>query len=212
MKGRNTMENESSIKNLITESLQQIRTFIDADTIVGKQIVTPSGTVIIPISKLSMGFASGGLDLPSKKTGAKSFGGGGGTGVTVSPIGFLVVSSDGKVTMLPMTPGKSGPVEQVFDLLDQAPDLIKRILDAFGGSKKDDTEDEAEMEKKEAEIAAQLAAELEALEPKSKKEVKNAMKEAKRLAKEEKRAARVAAMDARERDEDDEPARSGEPF
>ena len=89
------MENESSIKNLITESLQQIRTFIDADTIVGKQIVTPSGTVIIPISKLSMGFASGGLDLPSKKTGAKSFGGGGGTGVTVSPIGFLVVSSDG---------------------------------------------------------------------------------------------------------------------
>ena len=199
------MENESSIKNLITDSLQQIRTFIDADTIVGKQIVTPNGTVIIPISKLSMGFASGGLDLPSKKNGVKNFGGGGGTGVTVSPIGFLVVSSDGKVNMLPLTPGKSGPVEQVFDLLDQAPDLIKRIMDALGSSKKDEAEEEAEMAKKEAEIAAKLAAELESLEPKSKKEVKSAMKEAKRLAKEEKRAARAATADG-------EPARSGEPF
>ena len=184
------MENESSIKNLITESLQQIRTFIDADTIVGKQIVTPGGTVIIPISKLSMGFASGGLDIPSKKNGVKNFGGGGGTGVTVSPIGFLIVSPDGKVNMLPLTPEKSGPVEQVFDLLDQAPDLIKRIVNAFGSSSKDDAEEEAELAKKEAELAAQLAQELESLEPKSKKDLKAAMKEAKRAAKDEKKAAR----------------------
>lgn len=180
------MENESSIKNLITESLQQIRTFIDADTIVGKQIVTPGGTVIIPISKLSMGFASGGLDLPSKKSGAKSFGGGGGTGVTVSPIGFLIVSPEGKVNMLPLTPEKSGPVEQVFDLLDQAPDLIKRIVNAFGSSKSD-AEEEAELAQKEAEIAAQLADELEKTEARSKKEIKAAIKEAKRAAKEEKK-------------------------
>lgn len=197
------MENESSIKNLITESLQQIRTFIDADTIVGKQIVTPDGTVIIPISKLSMGFASGGLDLPSKKSGAKSFGGGGGTGVTVSPIGFLIVSPDGRVNMLPLTPAKSGPVEQVFDLLDQAPDLIQRIMNAFGGSK-NDVDEEAELAKKEADLAAQLAEELESLEPKSKKAIKAEMKEAKRAAKEQKKASRAAASD--------EPARSGEPF
>ncbi len=195
------MENESSIKDLITQSLQQIRTFIDADTIVGKQIETPSGTVIIPISKLSMGFASGGLDLPSKKNGTKNFGGGGGTGVTVSPIGFLVVSSDGKVTMLPMTPGKSGPIEQVFDLLDQAPDLIKRIMDALGGS--GEKADDDDLAQREAEIAEQLAQELENAEPKTKKEKKLAMKEAKRLAKEEKRS---AAKD------NSEAARSGEPF
>ena len=189
MKGRNTMENESSIKNLITESLQQIRTFIDADTIVGKQIVTPGGTVIIPISKLSMGFASGGLDIPSKKSDAKSFGGGGGTGVTVSPIGFLIVSPEGKVSMMPLTPSKSGPVEQVFDLLDQAPGLIQRIVSAFGSSK-DAAAEEEELAKKEADIAAQLAEELESLEPKSKKDIKAAMKEAKRAAKAEKKAAR----------------------
>jgi len=183
------MENESSIKNLITESLQQIRTFIDADTIVGKQIVTPGGTVIIPISKLSMGFASGGLDIPSKKSDAKSFGGGGGTGVTVSPIGFLIVSPEGKVSMMPLTPSKSGPVEQVFDLLDQAPGLIQRIVGAFGSSK-DAAEEEEELAKREADIATQLAEELESLEPKSKKDIKAAMKEAKRAAKAEKKAAR----------------------
>ena len=74
------MENESSIKEIIRNSLEQVRTIIDADTIVGKQIVTSSGMVIIPISKLSMGFASGGLDLPTKNDdgGKKNFGGGGG--------------------------------------------------------------------------------------------------------------------------------------
>ena len=86
------MEKESSIKQLISSSLEQVRTIIDADTVVGKQMVTPSGTVIIPISKVSMGFASGGLDLPTEeKDEVKNFGGGGGTGVTVTPIGFLTV-------------------------------------------------------------------------------------------------------------------------
>ena len=66
------MENESSIKEIIRNSLEQVRTIIDADTVVGKQIVTPSGLVIIPISKLSMGFASGGLDLPTKTTKSQS--------------------------------------------------------------------------------------------------------------------------------------------
>ena len=61
------MENESSIKEIIRNSLDQVRTIVDADTIIGKQIVTPSGVVIIPISKVSMGFASGGLDLPAKE-------------------------------------------------------------------------------------------------------------------------------------------------
>ena len=61
------MEKESSIKQLISSSLEQVRTIIDADTVVGKQMVTPSGTVIIPISKVSMGFASGGLDLPTEE-------------------------------------------------------------------------------------------------------------------------------------------------
>ncbi|MBQ8431693.1 MAG: hypothetical protein IJX28_02310 [Clostridia bacterium] len=200
------MENESSIKNIINDSLQQIRTFIDADTIVGKQIVTPGGTVIIPISKLSMGFASGGLDLPSKNSnGAKNFGGGGGTGVSVSPIGFLIVSPEGKVEMLPISQEKSGPVEQVFDLLDQAPDLIRRIMSAFSGDGKDSSPSEEEIQKKEEEISKKLEVELASVEvPATPKEEKQDAKAAKRAAKEAKRAAKAAKRAAYDYDEDDD--------
>ena len=94
------MVNESSIKEIIRSSLDQVRTIIDADTVVGKQILTPSGTVIIPISKVSMGFASGGLDLPvHNEEGTKNFGGGGGTGVTVTPVGFLTVTPEGDLLL-----------------------------------------------------------------------------------------------------------------
>ena len=128
------MENTSSIKELIASSLEQIRTIIDADTVVGKEITTKSGTVIIPISKVSMGFASGGLDLPNKQNQNKNFGGGGGTGVTVSPLGFLIVSPDGRVEMLPMVQEKSGPIEQVAEILDRTPDIIDRVKSVFSGN------------------------------------------------------------------------------
>lgn len=124
------MEKESSIKEMIRSSLDQVRTIIDADTIVGKQIITPSGVVIIPISKVSMGFASGGLDLPTKASDRqKVFGGGGGTGVTVSPIGFLTVSPTGDVNLIPMVADKPGPLDQIADLISSAPAMINRVKD-----------------------------------------------------------------------------------
>ena len=128
------MEKESSIKEMINSSLDQVRTIIDADTIVGKQIVTPSGVVIIPISKVSMGFASGGLDMPNKQNQHKNFGGGGGTGVTVSPLGFLVITPDGRVEMLPMVQEKSGPIEQIAEILDRTPDIIDRVKSVFSSN------------------------------------------------------------------------------
>ncbi|MBR2018833.1 MAG: sporulation protein YtfJ [Clostridia bacterium] len=153
------MERESSIKQLINSSLEQVRSIIDADTVVGKQMVTPSGTVIIPISKIAMGFASGGLDLPSdEEEEVKNFGGGGGTGVTVTPIGFLTVYADGRVEMLPITHDKATTIEQVANLLDQAPSIINRIKDAISGvlpaSEEDAAEKEAEYERKLAEDLA----------------------------------------------------------
>ena len=120
--------------NVNASSLDKIRTIIDADTVVGKEITTKSGTVIIPISKVSMGFASGGLDLPNKQNQNKNFGGGGGTGVTVSPIGFLVVTPDGKVEMLPMVQEKSGPIDQIAEILDRTPEIIDRVKSVFTGN------------------------------------------------------------------------------
>ena len=149
------MEYESSIKEIIANSLDQVRTIIDADTVVGKPIPTSGGTTIIPISKVSMGFASGGLDLPaSTEDAAKSFGGGGGTGVTVSPIGFLTVYSDGRVELLPLTQDKATPIEQIADLMDQAPAVITRIKNAIAG--REETATEEEIRKIEEEYDDQL--------------------------------------------------------
>ena len=60
------MENESSIKEIIRNALEEVRTVMDADTIVGQPVKLDNGATVIPISKVSMGFASGGLDLPNK--------------------------------------------------------------------------------------------------------------------------------------------------
>ncbi len=181
------MEHESSIKQIINSSLEQIRTLIDADTVVGKPINTPSGTVIIPISKVSMGFASGGLDLPGEKDHIKNFGGGGGTGVTVNPLGFLTVYADGRVEMLPLVQDKATPIEQVADLLDHAPDIINRIKSAIGDITTPDaaTEEAAKLEEEyDAMLRADLAAEEETISPKElKKRRKLEAKEAKKAAK-----------------------------
>ncbi len=144
------MEKASSIKDLINSSLDKVRTIIDADTVVGKQIPTASGVTIIPISKVSMGFASGGLDFPAGKKTDTTFGGGGGTGVTVNPIGFLVISQDGKVDFLPMILEQESPIEQIAGILDQTPDIISRIKSVFSSdlSAEDDEVDALEEEYK----------------------------------------------------------------
>ena len=127
------MENESSIKQMIHKSMQQIREIMDADTVVGQPIKLDNGVAIIPFSKVSLGFASGGLDLPAKQEKMrKNFGGAGGTGVTVNPIGFLVTYPDGKVEMLPITaPEEVGPLEQIAEILNRAPEVVGRLKELF---------------------------------------------------------------------------------
>ena len=83
---------ENKLNDIIGTSLEKIRALADGETVIGNPINTPNGTTIIPVSRVSMGFASGGLDYSGKKaeTAAQNFGGGGGTGVTVSPVAFLL--------------------------------------------------------------------------------------------------------------------------
>ena len=173
---------ENTIKEIITNSLEQARSVIDADTVIGQPIRTESGTIIIPVSKISIGMATGGLDLPSKDAaGNKNFGGGGGTGVTVSPIGFLTVYNTGAVEMLPIAPTQTTPIEQIADILDHTPDLIARIKSVF--AKKDEF---AEIDEIEAALAAQEALEEEiATEDLSRKELKKLEKLQKKEAKKE---------------------------
>ena len=123
--------------------MENIRSMVDANTVIGDPIPTASGTTIIPISKVAVGIASGGVDYNPKRDAQprpQNFGGGGGTGLTVSPVGFLIVDENGSVDFLSVNQkGKPDPVDQLADLVERTPDIIARIKDLFA-KKKDEEE------------------------------------------------------------------------
>ncbi len=120
---------EHPIKELLDSALQNIRQIVDVNTIIGDQITTPDGTVIIPISKVSLGFASGGSDLPAK-TEKELFGGGSGAGTTITPVAFVVVSQ-GQVKLLQITSNSSA----ADNAISMVPELIDKIVSLFKDKK-----------------------------------------------------------------------------
>lgn len=97
---------------------------VDANTVVGDPIVTPDVT-LIPISRVSMGFASGGSDFAQKSQKpdhANAFGGGSGAGINIIPLAFLVVRGD-NVKLLPIVP----PNDALDRAVSMAPDVIDKI-------------------------------------------------------------------------------------
>ena len=128
----------NKLSEIIRTSLENIRTMVDANTVIGNPINTESGTTIIPISKISMGFASGGLDFNGKNgenvkdNHAKNFGGGGGTGLSIAPVGFLIVDKSGKVEMLNTGVAESKDIlEQIANLLERSPDILEKFKTVF---------------------------------------------------------------------------------
>lgn len=121
-------ENNEKISDIIATSLEKVKTLADAQTIIGDPISANGGTTIIPVSKVSVGIASGGSDCPAKdaKDPSKSFKGAGGTGITVSPVAFLVISSTGSVELLTLNAGRDS-IDKVASLVDKTPDFIERI-------------------------------------------------------------------------------------
>lgn len=141
---------ESKINDLIRISLEKIKDIVGTETVTGAPIVTASGTTIIPVSKVAVGFASGGLDhdpiqqnsKDEKKSLLKSanFSGGGGTGISVSPIGFLVINSEGDVELLTLDNASSGdPVDKLVSVIERSPEILSKIKSVF--SKKDKEEE-----------------------------------------------------------------------
>ena len=139
------MANENKIPEIIRSSMESIRSMVDANTVIGDPIPTEGGTTIIPISKISIGIASGGVDYNPKKDAQprpQNFGGGGGTGLTVAPAGFLVVDRYGDVEYININQkGKPDPVDQIADLVERTPDIIAKIKDLFAKDK-DTTEEQ----------------------------------------------------------------------
>ncbi len=133
------MANENKIPEIIKTSLDNIRSLVDANTVVGEPIATEVGTTIIPISKISVGIASGGVDYNDKNERQKpqNFGGGGGTGLVVSPVGFLTIDKYGAVEFINVgMKGSSDPVDQIADFVERTPEIIAKIKDLFSKDKK----------------------------------------------------------------------------
>ncbi len=132
-------EQNKNLESLVKTAMEKIREMCTAETVIGDPINTPNGTTIIPVSKVSVGFASGGSDLPSKQ--AKDlFGGGTGGGVTIQPLAFITIMPDGNVKLLQLT--INAPKENAA--LAILPEIIDKISDMVKKPKADDSTEEIE--------------------------------------------------------------------
>ncbi len=122
---------EHALNEVMKITMERLRSMVDVNTIVGEMITTPDGTTIIPISKVSFGFASGGSDFDGKKEGVM-FGGGSGAGVSINPEAFLIVK-EGSVRLLPMAAAPNTTVDRLVELV---PDVMDRVDGYIKKSKK----------------------------------------------------------------------------
>ncbi|MCI8435273.1 MAG: sporulation protein YtfJ [Clostridia bacterium] len=114
--------NEHPIERIMDTAFTKIRTLCNADTVVGHPVTTADGVSIVPISKVTMGFLTGGgeySDMSREDYSEYPFAGGSGAGVSVSPIGFLV--SDGKSVKMVNVDDKS-PFDKIMELLPEVMD------------------------------------------------------------------------------------------
>lgn len=123
---------EHPINGLMDTTLDKIKSMVDVNTIIGDPITSPDGTIIIPVSKVSYGFASGGSDIRGKKDNQPpAFGGGSGAGVTINPVGFLAVMK-GEVKFIPITK-YDGPADRIVGMV---PELFDKVKGLFNKDKK----------------------------------------------------------------------------
>lgn len=120
---------EHPVNDMMGSTIEKIKTMIDVNTVVGQPIVTGEVT-IIPVSRVSFGFASGGSDFTSKHQkpgGDNAFGGGSGAGVHLDPIAFLIVRGD-NVRLLPVFPS-SGPIDRAIDMVPEVVDKVTAFVE-----------------------------------------------------------------------------------
>jgi len=121
------------IQGLMKTAMENIKEMVDVNTIVGDPVETPDGSIIIPISRVSFGFAAGGSEFEgveeqkkSSANGSLPFGGGSGGGVTVQPVAFLVVGGNGQVRMLPVD--RHAMLDRLIDLAPQLVNQLQSII------------------------------------------------------------------------------------
>lgn len=117
---------ETPVNRIMESTLEKMREMVDVSTIIGEPLVT-GDTTLIPVSKVSYGFTSGGTDLPSKQQNGELFGGGGGGGITISPVAFIVIQGE-KCRMMQInnyTSSADRAVAMIPELVDKLTELLK---------------------------------------------------------------------------------------
>lgn len=110
---------EHPIQGLMKTAMESIKEMVDVNTVIGDAVEAPDGSVIIPVSRVGLGFAAGGSEFGVPKETELPFGGGSGAGVSVQPVGFLVVGQE-TVRLLPVSQGA---------ILDRLVDLVPEVMD-----------------------------------------------------------------------------------
>ena len=115
------------IENIMNSTLEDIRDMVDVNTVIGDAILTQDGSTVIPISKVSFGFVSGGGEYSCGRAASERlpFAGGTGAGVSIQPMGFLV-SGDGGVRLLPAQP--YAPTDRIIEMAPQQMNEIRKFL------------------------------------------------------------------------------------
>ncbi|WP_294351285.1 GerW family sporulation protein [uncultured Clostridium sp.] len=136
----------SPVDSLMQNTMESLKDMIDVNTVIGEAVETKDGGCIIPISKVSFGFASGGSEYPcsaaSNKVDSKyPFGGGSGAGVSVKPVAFLVVKND-MVRLLPVN--QDTTIDKIVDTVPQVIDIIKDTFSKKCSSKGKHNKDQKE--------------------------------------------------------------------
>lgn len=113
----------NNVEGLMGVSVEKIRDLVDANTVVGTPIQMGDGITLIPVSKISYGFASGGSDLPTQKAG-DLFGGGAGAGIHITPVAFLTVKN-GEINLLPVV-SKPDSMDRLLSMIPDAVDKLSK--------------------------------------------------------------------------------------
>lgn len=124
------------ISELMETTMQKIREMIDANTIIGEPVTTADGITLIPVSKVSFGFAGGGSDAAKKPEPQNGFGGGIGAGVKIEPVAFIVANGD-NIKLLHIAPPAASTVDR---LIETVPELFDKVTDFLGKDKEKDSD------------------------------------------------------------------------
>ena len=124
------MGTNHTINDMMETTIRRIRDLVDVNTIIGDPVVSGQVT-LIPVSKLSVGFGTGGSDFPmkgKKEEDPSAFGGGGAAGVKITPVAFLAVHGD-QVKLLPMAAPADSTADRIVELI---PELLEKVSGIFG--------------------------------------------------------------------------------